>query len=162
MAAKKKTAKKAKAKAIKKPGLPGRPEIWTDPQAMQAAVNAYFEDCDHTIIIKQHAHSKGITKVKTPEPYTMAGLASALHVSRETLNEYKKDERFSDIIMQARDKVHRQNLTLGLLGCHDSKISALNLASNYGYSTKEEHKIDAGDNIMGLVASMINEKAKNG
>uniref|UniRef100_A0A6M3IZZ0 Putative terminase small subunit n=2 Tax=viral metagenome TaxID=1070528 RepID=A0A6M3IZZ0_9ZZZZ len=122
-----------------------------DPAKVQQIINEYFLECDTTKITKQVAHSKGITEVKTSTPYTMAGLARALRVSRETLNQYRhaihpgetpeekiQHERISDIISHARDRVHEQNVTLALAGCHDSRIAALNLASNYGYSQKNE------------------------
>jgi len=116
----------------------GRPMKYTDPVKLQADIDAYFNRCDQNTIKRQYAHSKGITVVETPTPYTMAGLAAALDVHRDTLNEYSRNEVFSDIIMRARDRVHQQNITLALTGCHDSRIAALNLASNYGYSTKSE------------------------
>lgn len=127
-------------KPIKKPtkSKGGRPKALTDPEKVQQIIDDYFAECDNTLIVKQHPHSKGITRVKSPTPYTMAGLARALGISRETLNQYKKEEPFSDIIMRARDRVHESNVSLALLGCHDSRIAALNLASNFGYQTKEQ------------------------
>ena len=63
----------------------------------------------------------------------MAGLAMALHMNRDTLNEYSKSDIFSGIVSHARERIHTQNIELALIGCHDSKIAALNLASNFGY-----------------------------
>jgi len=127
----------------------GRPLKYKTPEALQAAVDNYFTECDNRIVVKQHAHSKGITEVKTPTPYTIAGLARALNVDRDTINNYSKRDEFFGIISHARDKIQESNLTLGLLGCHDSKLAALNLASNYGYSTKEsiEHSGPGGGPI---------------
>ena len=116
----------------------GRPLKYQTAEELQAAVDNYFAECDNRIIVKQHAHSKGITKVETPTPYTIAGLARALGVDRDTINNYSKRDEYFGIITGARDKIQESNLTLGLLGCHDSKLAALNLASNYGYSTKSE------------------------
>lgn len=132
----------------------GTPPAWEDPDEVQAVIDQYFEECDKKIIVKQHAHSKGITEVETPTPYTMAGLARALKISRETLNQYKKHEKFADIIMHARAKVHEQNLTLGLVGCHDSKIAALNLASNYGYATKKDVELTDNTAIAAILESL--------
>ena len=134
----------------KHPG--GRPPKWTEPKALQKAVDDYFQHCLDTIITVQHAHSKGITEVKTPTPPTMAGLACWLGIARETLNQYgkgnipeqiqAKDETaakaFSDIIMHARDRIHANNVEMGIVGAYEPKINALNLASNYGYSIKSE------------------------
>jgi hypothetical protein len=76
----------------------------------------------------------------------MAGLARDLDIDRTTLNRYEHwDERpdFCNIIAQARNRIHEQNVVLGLIGAHDSRISALNLASNYGYSQKTQ--VDISD-----------------
>lgn len=117
----------------------GRPVLFDDRVAFQKAVDEYFEECDKNLIKKQHVTGKGeIIIIETPEPYTMAGLAHHLGMSRETLNQYKKTDIFSDIISQAREKIHRANVTLALVGCHESRIAALNLASNFGYSTKND------------------------
>lgn len=128
----------------------GRPPKWSDPDALQFAVDAYFDKCDAKIIRVQHAHSKGITVVETPTPYTMAGLAYHLGIARETLNNYQTQMltdanlsegdkmRFRDIIMHARKRIEEDNITKGMAGVYEPKINALNLASNYGYSTKAE------------------------
>lgn len=126
----------------KHPG--GRPPKWTDPEALQKAVDQYFVECDNHIIKKQHVTGKGIIIVETPEPYTMAGLADALDVDRITLLNYSHDDQFFSIIAHARRKIERQNITHGALGCHDSRIAALNLAANYGYATKQDMDIQTG------------------
>ena len=129
----------------------GRPFKYTSVEALERDIQDYFTQCDNTIIIKQHAHSKGITEVKTPTPYTMAGLSRALGIARETLNNYQTmthedvngqiteiAKALSDAIMRARDRIQEQNITHGILGMHDSRIAALNLTSNYAYSNKSE------------------------
>uniref|UniRef100_A0A6M3XQF4 Putative terminase small subunit n=1 Tax=viral metagenome TaxID=1070528 RepID=A0A6M3XQF4_9ZZZZ len=139
----------------------GRPPKWSDPDALQQAVNSYFDHCLKTIIKVQHPHSKGITTVETPIPPTMAGLASWLNISRETLNQYHngnipgqvqaEDEenarKFSDIITRARGRIHANNVEMGMVGAYDNKINALNLASNFGYSTKQEISSSGGLSI---------------
>ena len=124
----------------------GRPPIFDNAEDLQKAVDNYFDYCDDpkNNIIKQVVQGKEIIKVHTPIPYTMAGLARKLEMSRETLNEYGKSEMFSDILMRARERVHEANITLAMTGCHDSRIAALNLASNFGYASKTEAKIDIG------------------
>lgn len=139
----------------------GRPLKYDDPDELQRAIDQYFDDCDQEIIVKQHPHSKGITEVKTPKPYTMAGLARALNIDRDTLNNYKKYDRFFGVIMRARDKVHEQNLSLALLGCHDSKIAALNLASNYGYATKKDVDITDNSTIQAVLDALPDDIREN-
>jgi len=128
----------------------GRPPTYKTREELQAAVDAYFDSCDNKIIKRQHATGKGVTIIETPTPYTMAGLALALNVSRETLNEYSKMDQegngrgnksrreFSDIITRARQRVEAQKIEHGLVGCYDSKLAVLDLASNHGYSTKQD------------------------
>jgi len=145
----------------------GRPPIWDDPVKFQRAVDNYFIECDKTIIYKQVVQKGEIIQVPTPEPYTMAGLAHHLGATRETLNQYKKDDRFSDIIAQARERIHRQNINLGLIGCHDSRISALNLASNFGYAQKKDVDITDHGTVQAIldalppeIADQVREKIK--
>ena len=123
----------------KHPG--GAPRRYQDPAEFERLVEDYFDYCDHHIIVKQVVCGKGqIVKVETPEPYTMAGLAHHLGINRLTLNNYKYYEdrpEFLTIITRARERIERQNVTHGVLGIHDARIAALNLASNYGYHTSE-------------------------
>ena len=119
----------------------GQPQKYTDKDSFEAAVNAYFKECDSTTIIKQVVQKGEIISVPTPKPYTMAGLARALEIDRKTLNNYKEDDNFFPIISRARERIHEQNVTLALLGCHDSRIAALNLASNYGYAIRTETEV---------------------
>ena len=124
--------------------------LYSDPEEFERIINEYFDYCESTFITKQVPHSKGITLVKTPIPPTMAGLARFLGISRETLNSYKVTDsplaetnpdaakRISDLIYLARERIHEHNVTMALLGCHDSKIAELNLVNNFGYSRRPE------------------------
>jgi len=139
----------------------GRPPKYTDPDILQERVNSYFEECDANIITQKKVNKGEVVEVEHSEPYTMAGLAHHLGLSRETLNQYKKSEtyaewqkeepekaaKFLDIITHARDKIERDSMARGLLGIHDSRISTLNLSSNYGYSSKVEQDIKAKGTI---------------
>ena len=116
----------------------GRPRKYDNREDLQRDIDAYFAKCDNTIIKKQHVTGKGITIVETPTPYTMAGLAVALDMSRETLCAYRREQEYSDIITHARRKIEAQRIEHGLTGCYDSKIAALDLASNHGYATKQD------------------------
>jgi len=135
----------------------GRPPKYTDTKTLQADVDAYFVHCDNTVINKQHVTGKvDIVIIPTPTPYTMAGLAYWLDMTRETLNQYKYDDMFSDVIARARAKIGEANITLALAGCHDSRIAALNLASNFGYASKQEHTVDS-DGIEALLHRLHNK-----
>ena len=132
---------------------------WTDPDEFEACVNAYFNYCDTNLIEKQMGHSKGITIMRIPTPYSMAGLARALGISRDALNRYKHQDngladinpeiaqRTADCIYRARERIHENNISMGLLGMHDSKISELNLINNFGYTRRTEIELPVGGEI---------------
>ena len=93
-----------------------------------------------------------------PVPYTV--MALALHLgfnSRTSLLNYcgyrddessmteeekTRREAFVNIIMRGKARIEEQNLKFGMLGEFEPKITALNLAANYGYNTKVEEKVD--------------------
>ena len=145
-----------------KPKRNGRPPKWTNPELMEEAIQNYFIECDKRII-KHKIISKGVpTDIEYNEPYSMAGLADALGMHRDSLNHYKKTddyakwkeenpakaEIFSAVISRARHKIERYLISRGLLGMHNPNISALNLGSNYGYSTKVEQDIKAEASVI--------------
>ena len=137
--------------------LPRRPLKIESPDQLQAVIDAYFKECDNHIIKRQHVTGKGdIIVIETPEPYTMAGLACALGISRETLNNYSNATNhpamaaetaklYVDIISHARGIIQRSNVTEAMTGCHDSRIAALNIASNFGYSSKSDLSVSGKD-----------------
>uniref|UniRef100_A0A6M3IIT0 Putative terminase small subunit n=1 Tax=viral metagenome TaxID=1070528 RepID=A0A6M3IIT0_9ZZZZ len=120
----------------------GRPPKYDDENTLQQHIDDYFADCDNTVINKQVVQKGEIILVPTPKPYTMAGLARALEMSRETLNQYSKTDKFSDAIAQARRRIEEQNICLAMVGCYESRIAALNLSSNFGYSDRSAQEID--------------------
>jgi len=147
-----------------------------DPDKIQQLIDNYFAECDQKSIPKQIVQKGEIITVNMPWPYTMAGLARCLDVSREALNNYqsetltrdveaedpemyRKQQLIVDAIMRARERIHEQNVNMGLLGCHDSRISALNLASNYGYSIKQD--IQASGDIAVTVRKFTDSEDKD-
>src|SRR5215218_952111 len=85
----------------------GAPFKFTDVQSLQLAIQAYFDSCDPHVqrkVVDAGINQQGETiwaerAVMTGQrPYTMAGLARALGVSRDTLVNYTKPEHYSDEI----------------------------------------------------------------
>jgi hypothetical protein len=66
----------------------GRPPKYTEPEVMQADIDAYFALCE-----------------QNKSPKTIMGLALALDMCRDTLCEYAKQGAFSDIVKRAKDIV---------------------------------------------------------
>ncbi len=96
--------------------LGGRPPKWTDPIAFDKEVEAYF--------------------VPENVPHTWTGLA--LHLgfsSRDSLNDYKKKDGFSDPIKKALLRIEK-NYENGLFGKNPAgSIFAL---KNFGWRDKQE------------------------
>ena len=68
----------------KKKSNAGRPLLFKTPEALQEAIDAYFE---------------------TEKKPTLAGLAVHIGIGRQTLYEYDNRDEFSYIIKKAREKV---------------------------------------------------------
>lgn len=120
---------------------PWRPPMYETKEELQELVEDYFQHCEDTSIVIKKMHSQGVTKTKVPTPPTMAGLAVWLGVSRQNLNEWKKENRFHDVIMRARDRIEENNIKMGMIGVYESRTNALNLASNFGYAQKTESQV---------------------
>lgn len=121
--------------------LGGRPLKYKTVEELQSAIDEYFEYCDNRI---KQVHSKEGESyaVSNPEPYTMAGLAYALNLSRQGLMEYKAKDGFSDAIKRARNKVEadierrmndKETFTPGLI---------FNAKNNFGWKDKTEQDLN--------------------
>lgn len=76
----------------------GRPPKWVAPSLMQKAIDAFFAECE-----------------AQKRPITITGLALALDLTRQGLNEYEKKAEFSDTIRKAKlrvTKFYEEKLTL--------------------------------------------------
>ena len=120
----------------------GSPRKFETPEQLEMAINNYFDECDNTVIKKKVVQRGEVVTIELPIPYTMAGLAVCLDIDRHTLlqNAYSKDKVFNAVVTRARRKIEESNLTHGMIGAHEARLSALNLASNFGYSDKSEVK----------------------
>lgn len=86
----------------------GRPRKFTDPAEFERKIEEYFESC-WVDKITEHTDKDGAVTMSTVRyqnrPYTVAGLALALNMTRETLCQYVKDGEFSDIVKKAKQKI---------------------------------------------------------
>ncbi len=87
----------------------GRPPKFKSVKELKDTINAYFKGCWQIKVSAFGAPLKdpvsGEYLYVQVKPYTMAGLAVALGISRETLVQYGKKEQFSDAISRAREAV---------------------------------------------------------
>jgi len=122
----------------KHPG--GRPLKFKTVEELQAAIDEYFDYCDNRI---KQVHSKEGESyaVANPEPYTMAGLAYKIGLSRQGLIDYASRDEFIDAIKDARARVEadverrmndKETFTPGLI---------FNAKNNFGWKDKTEQEL---------------------
>lgn len=99
----------------------GRPKKYTEAELMKQKIDEYFKKCDNE-----------------REPYTVTGLCLALDITRETLNQYLKNEQFSDTIKKAKLKVENY-LEKHLITDSSTTGIIFNLKNNFGWKDKQEN-----------------------
>ena len=103
----------------KHPG--GRPPLYDSVEELDILIKKYFDDC-----IKDH------------RPYTMSGLAFALGMSRRTLINYGKDEKFFHSIKRAKEFIE-QSLEERLISTTGVATGVIfNLKNNYDWKDKQD------------------------
>ena len=109
----------------------GRPPIFKTEEDMKKAIDKYFKNCESRDV-----------------PYTMAGLAVALDIDRQTLYNYEKKDKFFGIVKKARDKIEQaweeHAFMKGNAGC-------IFVMKNYGYTDKQEVAVEHSnfDEVLG-------------
>jgi hypothetical protein len=124
----------------------GRPLKYKTVEELDRAINAYFDMCDpHTQrrVVDCGINEKGETiwrerEVMTEQkPYTMAGLARAIGLSRQSLLNYKNRDEFLDSIVDA--KARCEEFWEGRLDSRHDRGAAFNLTNNYdGWRNRQE------------------------
>ncbi|MFF6951813.1 terminase small subunit [Streptomyces iakyrus] len=132
----------------KHPG--GRPLKFQTPEELDLAIQLYFDKCDPHVekrMIATGVSPNGQTMfeqrdvITEQKPYTMAGLARALGVSRQTLLSYSEREEFLDSVASA--KARCEEYAESMLFSPYSGGAKFNLTNNYeGWSDKTEVKHD--------------------
>jgi len=121
----------------------GRPPLWTDPEALEQAVEEYFAKCESRILIKQVVSKGDIVRMEVPTPPTLCGLCLHLRISEDTLEEYGKRPEFCGIISRARARVKESTVSVAMIGALEPKIAGLVLSSDFGYTTRSEVGVTA-------------------
>lgn len=120
---------------------------------MEKAIEAYFEslvservmDDDGSVVCDK----KGQPVFRPARPPTVAGLTRALGFrSKQTLYNYRRDEKYSDILDGAilRIEEYTEERLFDKDGCNGAKFS---LANNFGWNEKKEK--ESGDDNRGVV-----------
>ena len=102
----------------------GRPRLYNNVEDMQKDIDKYFKLCD-----KEH------------RPYTMSGLAYALHMDRRSLVNYSNRDEFFLTIKDARQRVE-QELEENLYRVGNNSGIIFNLKNNFSWKDTVEVKAD--------------------
>lgn len=124
--------------------LGGRPLIYKTVEELQACIDEYFTYCDNRTKKLWDDKLQKEFMISDPAPYTMHGLARALHISRQALMEYSHREQFGDAIKEAREKVAEDVETRMMDGKAQSG-AIFNLKNNFGW--KDETKSDVKSQV---------------
>lgn len=124
----------------------GRPPKYKSVEQLQKVIDEYFEYCDNKTK-EIHSEKLGDMIVPDPQPYTMAGLAYELELSRQALMEYSHKDGYGDAIKRARNRVEadverRMNskdaFTPGLI---------FNAKNNFGWKDETKQEISGSFNV---------------
>lgn len=97
----------------------GRPKLYEDEAALAEVVESYFTGLGD-------------------EPPTVAGLALALGMTRETLNQYGRDDEYSDTIKKAKQRIEVHLERRLYDGAPAGTI--FNLKNNFGWKDESTRK----------------------
>jgi hypothetical protein len=140
----------------------GRPLLFDSVEALESAVEAYFESCweedwasrtekDGSLTWTQKLDKDGKPLLKQKDPYTITGLAVALNTSRQTLLNYSERPEFFDTIKRAKDICEKFAEEGMFKGSIPAVPGIFNLKNNYGWVEKQEidntHKLQSMDKI---------------
>lgn len=123
----------------------GRPPKFERPSDMADAIQKYLNSCFRPMIngfgqpVKDPITGKIV--FQQYKPYTISGMAAALNMSRETLLQYGKDERFAEIVERAKRFVEQSTEEI-LLSGQSQKGAAFSLKNNFGWRDTSEVKND--------------------
>ncbi len=137
----------------------GRPLKFKTVEELQARIDEYFTYCDNRIkeVHKPDGETYGYSN---PEPYTMAGLAYYIGLSRQALIDYSNRDKFIDAIKEARDKVEfdverrmsdKDTFTPGLI---------FNAKNNFGWKDKIEQEISNPDGTLNPYNALTAEELR--
>lgn len=103
----------------------GRPLKYTNIEALQADIDAYFDGC-----------------VEKKKPFTITGLALAIDTCRQTLCNYEVKPEFMDTIKRA--KLRCEAFAEEQLMSGSNAAGPIFALKNYGWSDKHDVQIEGG------------------
>ena len=136
----------------KHPG--GRPMKYKTKEDLQKAIYDYFNECKTNT--KEVQLKDGPITISSPRVPTIAGLAYAIGVDRQTVYNYEKNQEFFDIIKTARDYIMAQ-IESAAINDDVNNGPIIFVMKNYGYSDKQEIEHSGGLECK-LNADQVNEQ----
>jgi hypothetical protein len=125
----------------------GKPLLFTSVEDMQKKINAYFESCFRPVFDKSTGKmirdEEGEIVKEQVKPFTMAGLAYALDMSRQSLLNYQNKDQYFDAIMRARRRceVYSEERLYDKDGCNGAKFGLINNYSGWKDKTEVDHGV---------------------
>lgn len=121
--------------------LGGRPVKWDDPEAFEIAVNEYFDDQEIL--------------------HTWTGLALHLgFASRDSLNDYKKKDGFSDSVKKALMRIENKYEEAALT--KKNPAGAIFALKNFGWKDRQEIDMTANVSTSFMNIDPLADEANNG
>jgi len=143
-------------------GNSGLSKKWETPEALQADIDKYFEECDNRVIQVYDKKQQSIVDLIQPMPYTIEGLCDVLDCDRATVLNYQKKpgyEEFFNTIKRAKNKIQRNKIERGLLGEFNPAVTIFDLKNNHDYKEKQEIDHSSKDGSMSPnLANLSNEE----
>ncbi len=129
--------------------LVGRPKKYKSAKEMQDKIDAYFRSC-MSVKMDKYGNllydASGNPVLIQIKPFTMAGLADALDLSRQGLLNYSEEDAFSDMIARARRKceVYAEERLFDKDGVKGAMFSLINNYKGWANKQEVEGKIGVG------------------
>ncbi len=142
----------------------GRPPKWTDVNALQSAIDKYFEDCKGHPYVDENGDilygRDGLPVIVDAEPPTVTGLALALgFISRQGLLEYQGRKEFSDTISRAKARVEKY-AERRLYDRDGARGAEFSLKYNFKWAQEEQEKQAAAQGVVILPAIIEQDEGK--
>lgn len=129
-----------------------RPLKFKTVEEIQIAIDEYFDNCDNRLIQGYDNKTNEQFAYISPEPYTMAGLAYSLDLSRKQLLVYKRRHQYGNTIIKARRKI-QTDVEIRLMENRNAVGAIFNLKNNFGYT--DERKTDVTSNGQTIVIKPV-------
>lgn len=131
----------------------GRKPRFSSPEEMQEKIDAYFEDCEGTVLLDGNGDPV-LTKFGEPvimgaHPPTVTGLALALgFTSRQALLNYQAKRAFVDTVTRAKSRIeeYAERRLYDRDGARGAEFTL-----KYNFKWAQEERGDTGDSGTGVV-----------